>query len=129
MTKLDKKESSYLTERQKKAIPHLIISATNEEGRKRARISRNTLYTWLKDPIFRNELQRQRNIVVDEALEILKANVTKAVNVLVSLLDNVTDNDRLVRLVCNDIISHTLKAKEIDELIQRIETIEKKLNA
>lgn len=68
MTKQDKKETLHLTERQKKTIPHLIVSATNEEGRKRARISRNTLYTWLKDPMFKDELQRQRNIVVDEAL-------------------------------------------------------------
>lgn len=45
-----------------------------------------------------------------------------------SLLDSVTDNDRLKRLICNDIISHTLKTKEIDELIQRIEAIEKRLN-
>jgi hypothetical protein len=39
--------------------------------------------------------------------------LTKAVNALTGLLD--TNDSRLKRLVCNDIIDHILQRKEIDE--------------
>ena len=124
MTKKDKLEAPDLTERQLKAIPHLIICPTFEEGRKKARVSRNALYEWLKNPVFKEELKKARDLVITQALEILKGSVTKAVETLVSLL-NTTDSDSLKRLICNDIISHTLRAKEIGEIEERLTSIER----
>jgi len=42
-----------LTERQLKAVPHIIGSPTYSEGAKKAGVSQKTLYEWLKIPEFK----------------------------------------------------------------------------
>ena len=120
MTKNDSPEE--LTDRQLKAIPHLISSSTLEDGRKKAGVSKNALYTWLRNPIFKDELKKQQDIVIAEAMESLKSNIGKAISVLVGLLD--TESDSLKRLVANDIIGHSLKAIEMQEIEYRLDEIE-----
>ena len=124
MTKPDKNEAQSLTEKQIKSIPHIVASKDYGEGCRKARISRNTFYEWLKDPHFKAELQKQRDFIIDEALAVLKANITKAVDTLVSLLSS-TDSDALKRHICNDIIKYTLKTKELEELESRLSDLEK----
>ncbi len=121
MTKSDKKQE--LSQRQQKAIPFLVQSSTVEGGCKEARISRETYYKWLSDPLFKDELKRQRDQVIEDALNVMKANTTKAVNALVGLLN--TKNDNLKRWVANDILDHVLKAREIEDLEERVTTLEK----
>ena len=116
-------EAEGLTERQKKAIPYLVASPTYEEGRKKAKVSKNALYEWLKNPAFKEVLQKQRDTVITEALEALKGNMTKAAEVLVGLLN--TESDTLKRHVANDIISHVLKARELMEIEERLASVEK----
>jgi len=53
-----------------------------EEGCKRAGVSKATVYEWLKDDVFRNELKRQRNSIIDSAVDTLKANLAKAESLL-----------------------------------------------
>jgi hypothetical protein len=122
VTKKDKK-TARLTAKQLKAIPFIVASSTIEEGCKRAKISRNTFYTWLQNIDFKAELRRQRDLVIEDALEILKSKITSAVNALLKLLDT-TDNDSLKRLICNDIINHTMKSKELEDLDKRVGIIE-----
>ena len=124
MTKSDKKEVQSLTEKQIKSIPHIVASSTFEEGCRKARISRNTFYEWLKDPNFKAELQKQRDFVTDEALAVLKANITGAVGNLVGLLSS-TDSDSLKRHLCNDVIKYTLKTRELEELESRLSALER----
>jgi len=76
-----------LTKRQREAIPFLATSPTYAEGIKRAKIGKTTLYKWLKDPVFVRELDNQRDLVVNEAFDILKASLTKAITTLTDLLD------------------------------------------
>ncbi|MCX5829205.1 MAG: phBC6A51 family helix-turn-helix protein [Deltaproteobacteria bacterium] len=121
MTKSDKKNE--LSERQKKAIPFLVQSSTIEDGCMAAKISRETYYQWFSDPMFKDDLKRQRDQVIEDALNVMKSNATKAVDVLVALLG--TKNDNLRRYVANDILAHVLKAKEIDDLEARITEIER----
>ena len=123
MTESDKNKGQNLTERQLKAIPHLVASSSYEKGCRKARISRNTFYEWLKDPVFKAELKRQRDTVIEEALETLKSSMTNAVKVLLELLDE-TKNEYLKRNVAKDIIGYVIKAKEIEDLDKRITEIE-----
>jgi hypothetical protein len=60
-----------------------------------------------------------------EAFGTLENSLTKAVNVLTGLLD--TNDSRLKRLVCNDIIDHILQHKEIEDLDKRLVAIEQRL--
>ena len=115
-----------LTARQQKAIPFIVSSPTYTEGIKRAKISRKTLSEWLKQPEFKAELDSQRKAVTVESFGILSQSLTKAVEVLVGLLD--TKDQRLKRLVCRDIIEHFLNYKQNNELEKRLTAIEQRLN-
>ena len=117
------KNKPELTPRQQAAIPHLVVAKSTKEGCKRARISRKTFYEWLKDPAFTKEVKVQREMVIAEALENLKGAMTTAVETLVTLLDTAT-NDSLKRLIAKDILEYSLKAREQEELLQRIEWLE-----
>ena len=91
------------------------------------RVSRDTLYEWLKDPAFKAELDRQRAEQVAQGLALLSQSVYKAVETLVGLLE---DRDgRLKRLAARDILDQHVKFRELDELTQRIEAIEERLEA
>lgn len=66
-----------LTDRQQKAIPHLVSSPTYTEGCEKAGINKTTFYKWLKDDDFRAELDRQREQVAAEAFGVLSQSLTK----------------------------------------------------
>jgi hypothetical protein len=119
------KGKKQLTDRQKKAIPFLVSSATYTEGCKKAKINKTTLYKWLKEPLFRKELDKQRGFVAAEAFGVLSQALTKAVENLVGLIDN-TD-DRVRRLACKDLIEFFLKHKEAKDLEERVTEVEKRL--
>jgi len=125
MTKSDTSRVGKLSERQRKAIPFLVNAPTVEGGCKGAQISRETYYQWLSDPLFKDELKRHRDQVIEEALNVIKANVTKAVNALVGLLN--TKNEFLRRAVANDILGHVLRSKEIEDIGKRVDALERKL--
>ncbi len=117
-----KSDKNGLTDKQLKALPHLVAASSEGEGCKKANIARQTYYDWLKIPAFRDELSRLRSSIVEDAVEALKAHTTKAVDTLVKLLD--VDHPALQRNVANDILGHVAKYKELQELEQRIEIIE-----
>ena len=115
-----------LTAKQIRMIPYLLGAPSIEEGCKRARVSKVTVYGWLKEEAFREELRRQREEVVREALETLKANVSKATETLVKLLDS--DKEGIQARAAEDIIEFTQKAIELEELERRIASIEERLD-
>jgi hypothetical protein len=114
-----------LTNRQLKAVPFIVTSPTYTEVCEKAKIDRATFYKWLKQPEFKAELDKQRDEISAEAFGILSQSLTKAVETLAALLN--TPDDRLKRLVCNDIIEHTIRHKETEELEERVTAIEQKL--
>lgn len=118
---MDKGEK--LTNRQILAISQIIASSTLEDARKKARISKGTLYAWLKEEAFKAELKRQRDEVVDEALERLKSALTKAVSGMIDLMDSPRPDLR--RWVYKDIIEYTLKSIELESIEQRLDKIER----
>jgi hypothetical protein len=85
-------------------------------------LSKALFYEWLKNPDFADEYKRQRNILIDEALESLKGSLKKAVNTLTALLD--TEIESLRRAVSNDILNHVLKIKEMQEIEDRLLKLE-----
>lgn len=63
------------------------------------------------------------NHMIADAVEQLKAYTNKAVSTLVNLLD--VDNNALQRNVANDILNYVARYKEIQELEERIEAMER----
>ncbi|MFH1613846.1 MAG: phBC6A51 family helix-turn-helix protein [Planctomycetota bacterium] len=115
-----------LTNRQLKAIPFIVTSSTYTDGCKKAKVDRTTFYKWLRQPEFNTELDRKRNEVTADAFGILSQSLTKAVEVLVGLLNH--QDDRLKRLAANDVIEYILKYKETEDLEKRVTAIEQRLN-
>lgn len=112
-----------LSIKQLKAVTLLLTRHTRDEVVKELEISTETLYRWLRDPVFKEELRRQQDIIMEAALHILRSSMTKAAETLVSLLDE--KGGELRRRVANDIISHVLKARELEELEERLEQVER----
>jgi hypothetical protein len=114
-----------LTARQAKFLPVLLASPTYTEACRKGRVSRDTLYEWLKDPAFKAELGRRRDELVAQGFAFLSQSVGKAVETLVGLLD--AGDGRLKRLAAKDILDQHGKFREQDELTRRIEAIEERL--
>lgn len=115
-----------LSDRHLRVIPHLLAAPSIEEGCKQAKVGKATLYKWLKNETFRYEIRRLRQEIVTGALENLKANVTKATEALVGLLDS--QNETIRHRTAKDIIEFTQRAIENENLEERIENLERKMN-
>ena len=116
-----------LTRNQLRAIPYLVSCKTIDEAAQKARVSRCHIYKWLEDPSFKEELQRQRDIVTREALEKLKASITEAIDTLTSLLTSENENIKL--RAAQGIIDHTLRAIELQDLEKRVSILEEQLTS
>lgn len=121
---MDGNRKNSLTDKQLRVIPFLLEAPCIEEGCKQARVSKATVYAWLKEEAFREELRKQREEVVRGALETLKANTAKATETLVKLLDS--DKEGIQARAAEDIIEFTQKAIELEDLERRIAAIEER---
>ncbi|HEV3270398.1 MAG TPA: hypothetical protein VGZ69_07135 [Candidatus Rhabdochlamydia sp.] len=120
---MSKSNQTGLSERQLKTLPFFVTSCSDVDACRKANISKQTYYEWLKNPHFKAELKHLRDLVIEDAVEQLKAYTSKAVSTLVKLLD--VDNNALQRNVANDILNYVARYKEIQELEERIEAIER----
>ena len=118
-------DNEKLSPRQIRVIPYLLVAPSIEEGCKRARISKAAVYEWLKDEAFRQELKRQRAAAIEQALDSLKANLTKATETLVKHMNSERENISI--RAAESIIEFAQKALEHEELEQRIEALETRL--
>ena len=130
MTKPNKNQQNTkktkLTDRQRKTIPIIVTNPTYTEGCKKAKLNRTTFYEWLKIPVFKAELERQRDEVTAEAFGVLSQGLTKAAETLVGLLDN--KDNRLKRLAAKDVIDFIIRHKENEDLDERLTAIERQLD-
>ena len=106
-------------------IPYLLAAPSLEDGCKRARVSKVTVYAWLKQENFRQKLKHQQDEIIERALDILKVNISKATETLVKLLDS--DKEGIQARAAEDIIEFAQKALEHEELEKRIEALEERL--
>ena len=117
MKDYDKKQRS-----QQKAIPYLLSCKSYAQAAKEIGISENQIYEWLKDPEFKLQLEKQRNQVTEEAINILKMNTSKAAEALSELL--CSSNEIVKRGAANDILNHVVKFREMQEFENRITLLE-----
>ncbi len=117
-------EKNALTTRQLLTINQILSSCSLEEARRKSKISKGTLYTWLKEEAFKAELSRQRNEITKEARFRLKSAISRAVDELVKLIDN--EKADLKRLVCKDILDYAFKSIELEDIEARIDSLEEK---
>jgi hypothetical protein len=119
----DASSQADLSPGQQKLLTALVGDSNIQAASKAAGVARSTAYLWLSEPAFKDELARQRDAVLSLALDSVKTHATRAVTELARLLD--AQDDRLRRLICNDILGRALKIRELDDLERRIVALEK----
>src|SRR5437762_2583033 len=100
-------DNEKLSGRQLRVSPHLLAAPSIEEGCKRAGVSKAAVYQWLGNETFRQELKRQRDEIIERALDSERENIS-------------------IR-AAESIIEFAQKALEHEELEQRIEALETRL--
>jgi transposase-like protein len=112
-----------LTSKQLKAIPILIGYDTVEGAARKAGISKNTFYTWMQQEEFSKAVSSARKKLLDKAMNKLMNVSMKAVITLKNLLD--AESEAVRRATANDVLGHVLKYRELSEIEERLETVEK----
>jgi hypothetical protein len=112
-----------LPPRQQKLISALVVEPEIRAAARAAGVGRTTAHRWLHQPAFHDELARRRDAALSNALDSFKVYATQAVTTLASLLS--TNDERLRRQICNDILGHTLKIRELEDIERRMACLEK----
>ncbi len=114
-----------LTTRHQKLAGALVVDPDIQAACKTAGVGRSTAHRWLRHPAFRDELARQRDAALSHAFDSVKTHACRAMTELARLLDS--KDDRLRRLVCNDILGHALRVRELEDIERRLVTLERAL--
>lgn len=112
-----------LNNKQLKAIPILIGSDTVEEAAKQIGVARTTICGWLRQDEFNAAVATARKKLLDKAMNKLTNASMKAVITLEKLLD--AESEAVRRAAANDILGHSLKYRELREIEERLESVEK----
>jgi hypothetical protein len=114
--------STELSLKQQRLLVALVANPDIQTACKTTGIGRSTAHRWLKMPAFRVELGHQRDSVLSETMDSVKTHAIRAMSELAKMLD--TEDDRLRRLICNDILGHALKIRELEDIERRLVALE-----
>ena len=122
MTKPDAAQA--LTERQRHVLPSLVAEPSIEAACRSAKISKETVYRWLREsPAFVAELKAQRDAVLADALDLLRGTARQAVETLLGLLQS--EQETIRERAAGRILDYLLKVKEADTLRERLDRVER----
>jgi len=111
-----------LNNNQKKLIPLIIKLGNIDAACKKAKVSRQTYYEWLKDEEFATELKAQQDLIYNSALIELNNLVGNAVNTYKELLNS--EDESIKFRTASAILDNRLKLIDNKELQARIEALE-----
>lgn|GEM_PF-410210 len=115
--------SGELSAKQRRVIPLVLAAKSVSEGCQAAQISTVTWYDWLKIEDFKAELEKQRQAIISEAMDLLKLAVRKAVGNLLILMDA---SEKPIKLrASQDVLDRFFRTREIEEIAERISALEK----
>ena len=112
-----------LTARQLRLVMALVSNPDIQAACMATGVGRTAAHRWLKQPIFQDELTRQREAVLGEALAKVKTHAARAVTELGELLNE--KDSRLRRLVCKDILDRAIKIRDMEDIERRLTALEK----
>jgi hypothetical protein len=118
-------EDTELTPEQLTVLAALADNPDIQSAADAAGVNRATVYRWMKRPAFHEELTRQRNQLFATALAAVKIHAGRAVTQLAGMLD--ASDERVRRLVCNDILAHGLKVHNLQDIEERITVLERNM--
>ena len=111
-----------LTARHKRAIELLKTGLSIEETANTVGVTRKTIYNWLDDPLFNDELQTRES-------EFIRRLNNKLININEKALDKLDESldseDENIRVRCINIaVGKFHKTIEIEDILQRLDAIE-----
>ena len=80
LQKVTARQNDSLSQRQLVALPYIVAEPTISEGARAAGIARMTLTRWMRDPVFREELERVRRNIAEFAFTNWKASPSNALS-------------------------------------------------
>lgn len=117
-----------LSTNQIKAVQALIEYDTVGEAAKACKLSRDTLYRYMRESEFDRELKKAKRQLVNRAILSLQQSCRHAATALARICrdDDAPPSARVS--AAREIIGSALKAIEIENIEERLEALEKRLN-
>lgn len=117
-----------LTPKQEKFLIALATSDSIDEASKEAGIHRNTAYNYLKDETFAEAKKRLRRGTMDVVSGRLQHEALKSVNVLKEIRDDPEVSPHTRLQAAKELLDKAYKSYEIDDILERVETLEEALD-
>ena len=114
--------TTVLSDKQLRVLPYLVASPTVSEGARVSRVGLRTLYRWMNDADFRQELERRRSEAAELACVELKGLMFKAVHVLGQAMDDPSPHVRL--RAAQTALSMGFRATELKEIERRLDILD-----
>jgi hypothetical protein len=121
-------KNGQLTPQQERAIELLLAGTPRVGTAEQVGIARSTLYTWLKNPTFRQELRDRQAAALEEAMAALAAAAWDLVTVIIGLAQ-ADDTPAAVRLqAARGGLADLLRMRESLELEERLAALEDEIH-
>ena len=113
--------------RQKQAafLKAMLEESTISKAAEAAEISRETAYRYLKDPVFKAELDKHRSECLSDTVRFLQGKLTLCGEQLVRILENENTADQVKINAINTVFTNFKSMSEAVDIIARIEQMEK----
>ena len=102
-----------LTPRQLKFLPYYLSCRSIEEACRKAHVSRPTVYGWLEEDAFSEEVRKQKDLIYGRAIDSLSAGTEEAVTKLLKLVNS--RNENIALRAAQSILALAIKAKETED--------------
>lgn len=113
------------TRKMEVAIAALISAPSIAEAAKLAGIAEVTLWRWMKDTEFQSYYREARKQAVSQAISKLQKSSSEAVDVLKEVAEDKEASPNARVSAAKTILEMALKASELEDVISRIEELEK----
>ncbi|PKM82563.1 MAG: hypothetical protein CVU89_03420 [Firmicutes bacterium HGW-Firmicutes-14] len=116
-----------LTKEQIKAIVALINNRTIREASQESGVSEASLYRWLKQEDFRESYRKARSELIGQAVTLLQKGCTEAYKTLEAIHKDKESPATARVTAARTVLETAFKTYEQDEIIQRLERLERYL--
>jgi len=120
--------SGVLSRNQLKAVEALISYDTVADAAKACGLARDTVYRYLKDPLFDGELKEAKRSMVDRAILSLQRSCRHAAEALAQICKDKDAPPSARVSAAKEILSQTMRALEIESIEERLKSLKDRLN-
>lgn len=113
-----------MTQRQTKVLQALLTTTSKEAAAQAAGVNRKTVDEYLQDDEFRQEYDRQRRQLIDNACGELQRAMTEAVQTLTAIMGNEQNGPQSRIQAARSVLEYGVKLTELTDIAARVEALE-----